>query len=221
MIRIQRLVLAAVLVAGLSWVQAPSAYAAHWRDTVPVPTVSGPIPSAVGGPGNDYTFFASDLDLTARGYLEQEFFYSGQANVYDATVAPGIGARPTPSPTANIVSTGHPYKTRMVVRRPARPAAFNGTVVVEWLNATSQYDVEALWFRTHEFLMRDGYAWVGITAQSAPITNPALGSRRSARSGTAASISPMVGRSHPVTPCRSTFTPKASRRFARQAYSAT
>jgi hypothetical protein len=134
---------------------------------VPVPLVTGPLPAA--------PFFASDLDLGARGYLEQEYFYSGAANIYDATVAPGIGARPTPSPTANVVSAGHPYTTRMVVRRPASPAAFNGTVVVEWLNATSQYDVEALWFRTHEFLLRDGYAWVGITAQSAPITHPTLG----------------------------------------------
>jgi hypothetical protein len=164
-----------VLVGVLSGTALPSAQAAPGRDTVPVPTVSGPIPSAVGSDGNNYTFFASDLDLAARGYVEQEFFYSGRANVYDATVAPGIGARPTPSPTANIISTDHAYKTRMVVRRPARSVAFNGTVVVEWLNATSQYDVEALWFRTHEFLMRDGYAWVGITAQSAPITNPTLG----------------------------------------------
>ncbi|MCW6006057.1 hypothetical protein K1W54_15930 [Micromonospora sp. CPCC 205371] len=175
MLRIQRLMMAMVLVSGLSWVEGLPAHAAHGLDAVPVPTVSGPIPSTVGSAGKNHTFFATDLDLTARGYVEQEFFYSGQANVYDATVAPGIGARPTPSPTANIVSTGHPYKTRMVVRRPARPAAFNGTVVVEWLNATSQYDVEALWFRTHEFLMRDGYAWVGITAQSGPITNPTLG----------------------------------------------
>jgi hypothetical protein len=140
-----------------------------------VPRVQGPIPSRPGSPDHDYTFFASDLDLPARGYTEQEFFYSGHAAVYDATVAPGIGARPTPSATASVVSEGHPYTTRMVVRRPTNPAAFNGTVIVEWLNATSQYDVEALWFRTHEFLMRDGYAWVGITAQSAPITNPALG----------------------------------------------
>jgi hypothetical protein len=173
--RLRNFVISAVLVGGLSVVAVPSARAGQERDTVPVPTVSGPIPSTVGSAGNNHTFFASDLDLAARGYVEQEFFYSGRANVYDATVAPGIGARPTPSPTANIVSGDHPYTTRMVVRRPARSAAFNGTVVVEWLNATSQYDVEALWFRTHEFLLRDGYAWVGITAQSAPITNPTLG----------------------------------------------
>jgi Alpha/beta hydrolase domain len=175
MSKLRSVVIAVVLFTGLSVTAVPATGAAPAPDTVPVPTVTGPIPSTVGSSGNNYTFFASDLDLAARGYVEQEFFYSGLANVYDATVAPGIGARPTPSPTANIVSSGHPYTTRMVVRRPARSAAFNGTVVVEWLNATSQYDVEALWFRTHEFLLRDGYAWVGITAQSAPITNPALG----------------------------------------------
>ncbi|RSM59761.1 hypothetical protein DMB66_26250 [Actinoplanes sp. ATCC 53533] len=164
-----------MLLAASGLLAAPPPAQADGRATVPLPAVEGPVPSVVGSPGNDYTFFASDLGLPGRGYVEQEYFFGGTANVYDATVAPGIGARPTPSPTASVVSSGHPYKTRMVVRRPAGAAAFNGTVVVEWLNATSQYDVEALWFRTHEFLMRDGYAWVGITAQSAPITNPALG----------------------------------------------
>jgi hypothetical protein len=165
-----------VLAGGLSVVWPLSADAAAvLRGAVPLPHVTGPVPSHPGSADRDYTFFASDLDLPARGYVEQEFFYSGKANVYDATVAPGIGARPTPSPTAEVVSSGHPYTTRMVVRRPSRAAAFNGTVIVEWLNATSQYDVEALWFRTHEFLIRDGYAWVGITAQSAPVTNPTLG----------------------------------------------
>jgi hypothetical protein len=141
---------------------------------VPVPDVTGPIPSHLGAANNDYTFFASDL-LGSHRYIEEEYFYSGLANVYDATVAGGIGARGTASPTANVVSSGHPYTTRMVVRRPDNPAKFNGNVVVEWLNATGGYDVEALWFRTSEFLMREGYAWVGITAQSGTITNASLG----------------------------------------------
>jgi len=170
-----RSLLVPVLLAASGLLVAPPPAQADGRATVPLPTVEGPVPSVVGSPGNNRTFFASDLGLPGRGYVEQEYFFGGTANVYDATVAPGIGARPTPSPTASIVSSGHPYKTRMVVRRPAEASAFNGVVVVEWLNATSQYDVEALWFRTHEFLMREGYAWVGITAQSAPITNPTLG----------------------------------------------
>src|SRR5206468_2589850 len=85
---------------------------------------------------------------------------------------------PVPAPTAHIVSTGHPYQTRLVVRRPKHERDFNGTVVVEWTNVTSGYDVEALWFRTHEFLMRSGYAWVGVSAQNAGIlrgdTNPGV-----------------------------------------------
>jgi hypothetical protein len=142
---------------------------------VPVPSVAGPIPSELGSSTKNYTFFATDLDLASRGYVEEEFFFSGTANTYDATIAGGIGARPVASPTANVTSSGHPYKTRMVVRRPASPKQFNGTVVVEWMNATSNYDVEALWFRAHEFFMREGYVWVGITAQSGPVTNPTLG----------------------------------------------
>ena len=172
-------VLALTLVAGLVLV-APTSSAAMAAPepslpAVPVPEVTGPIPSHPGDLGNGYTFFSSDLGLDDRGYVEEEFFYSGGANVYDATVAGGIGARPTPSPTANVVSSDHEYTTRMVVRRPADPRDFNGTVVVEWLNATSNYDVEALWFRTHEYFLREGIAWVGITAQSGPITHPTLG----------------------------------------------
>ena len=36
-----------------------------------------------------------------------------------------------------------PYRTRMIVRRPADPADFNGTVVVEWQNVKAQFDLEA------------------------------------------------------------------------------
>jgi hypothetical protein len=171
--------LAAVLAAGLVSVAPASPPAAAGANpslpAVPIPDVTGPVESRIGDPANDYTFFSSDLGLEGRGYVEEEFFYSGTANVYDATVAGGIGARPTPSPTAEVVSSGHDYTTRMVVRRPKRARDFNGTVVVEWLNATGNYDVEALWFRTHEYFLREGIVWVGITAQSGPITHPTLG----------------------------------------------
>jgi hypothetical protein len=156
--------------------------AAAWTQAVvPTPSVEGPIRSDLTAADNNRTFFGTDLDLAARGYVEEEFFFSGQANRYDATVAGGIGARPIASPTAQVVSSGHAYKTRMVVRRPADGARFNGKVIVEWMNATSNYDVEALWFRVHEFVLRDGYAWVGITAQNGPIANATWASRSSAR----------------------------------------
>jgi hypothetical protein len=123
---------------------------------VPVPTVAGPIASSeVGDPGRNYPFYAAAVDLKAHAYLEEEFFFEGTANRYN-----------TPSQaTATIVDGGHPYKTRLVVRRPATSARFNGTVIVEWNNVTAGRDLDIDWFQTHEHLMRSGYAWIGVTAQ--------------------------------------------------------
>src|SRR5438046_2848932 len=107
-------ILVVVCVLALAGIVAPASAA------VPTPVVTGPLASDPrGSASRDYTFFATDLDLEGRGYVEEEFFISGAANIYDAPNPPvGIGAGPVPAPTAHIVSTGHLYKTRLVVRRP-------------------------------------------------------------------------------------------------------
>jgi Alpha/beta hydrolase domain len=51
------------------------------------------------------------------------------------------------------------------VRRPADPDAFNGVVVVEWLNVTGGRDLDALFRPTHTELLGEGYAWVGVSVQ--------------------------------------------------------
>jgi Alpha/beta hydrolase domain len=135
---------------------------------VPHPVVTGPIPSSVapGNPSHDYPFFATNLDLASNGYIEQEFFVEGTANRYNTptlTTTNGI------DPTGTVIDSGHPYKTRIVVRRPISAARFNGTVLVEWLNVTNGYDVEADWFQSYEHFMRSGYAWVGVSAQQAGV----------------------------------------------------
>ena len=124
---------------------------------VPNPIVTGPIaaPVAPGDPTHNYIFFSSNHDLAGHGYVEEEFFIQGTANRYN-----------TPSlATATIIDGGHPYMTRMVVRRPADAAKFNGTVLVEWYNVTNNFDAENTWFFGWEHIMRDGYAWVGVSAQ--------------------------------------------------------
>jgi hypothetical protein len=140
--------------AGLIAVAAPVLL--RGASAVPGPTVTGPIAAtSVGGSGRDYPFYASVLDLAARGYVEEEFFIEGTANRYN-----------TPAlTTATIVDGGHPYKTRIVVRRPSAPARFNGTVIVEWNNVTAGHDLDIDWFQTHDHLTRSGYVWVGVTAQ--------------------------------------------------------
>ena len=58
-----------------------------------------------------------------------------------------------------------PYRTRVVVRRPADAAAFSGTVVVEWLNVSSGLDANPDWAFLAPELVRTGVAWVGVSAQ--------------------------------------------------------
>ena len=54
----------------------------------------------------------------------------------------------------------------MVVYRPSDPKKFNGTVVVEWLNVSGGLDADPDWTQTHNELIRDGFAWVGVSAQA-------------------------------------------------------
>jgi hypothetical protein len=125
--------------------------------SVPNPTVSGPIasPDIPGAPTHNYPFFASNHDLPTHGFVEQEFYFQGTANRYN-----------TPSlATGSIIDSGHPYLTRMLVRRPADPKQFNGTVLVEWLNVTNGFDADNQWFFSWKHVLKEGYAWVGVSAQ--------------------------------------------------------
>jgi hypothetical protein len=124
---------------------------------VPNPTITGPIPATVtpGDPSRDYPFLATDVDLAQYGYVEQEYFMQGTANQY--TTPAGT--------TGTVVSSGNPYKTRLLVRRPISASAFNGTVILEWYNVTNGFDVEPDWFQTHNYLLEHGYAWIGVSAQ--------------------------------------------------------
>jgi hypothetical protein len=123
---------------------------------VPLPTVDGPIPAvAPGDPSRNYPFIATSIDLASRGYVEEEFFISGTACRYS-----GVGLA-----TGTIRDCGFPYKTRIIVRRPVSAKAFNGTVLAEWQNVTAQYDIDHYWLESSEHIMREGYAWVGVSAQ--------------------------------------------------------
>jgi hypothetical protein len=134
---------------------------------VPNPEVSGPIaaPVPAGDPSHDYPQLATQADLAGRGYVEQEFFFSGTANRYS-----------TPSQqTGTVIQGGYPYRSRMLVRRPADPAKFNGVVIVEWVNVTPGYNFDLLWIATADYLMREGYAYVSVSAQRAGVHQAAVG----------------------------------------------
>ena len=122
---------------------------------VPIPQVSIPPAGARGFP-----FLTSSIDLAALGYTEQEFLISGNAQSFVNSGALGNDGvwNVSPGETA-------PYVTRILVRKPLNPERFNGTVLVEWLNVTGGVDAEPEWDYEHVELLREGYAWVGVTAQ--------------------------------------------------------
>jgi hypothetical protein len=119
----------------------------------PNPTVEAvPFTTPVDAEARNHPFYSQAEWLAPHGYIEEEFFLAGTANRYD--VAAGT-----------ITDGGHPYRTRMVVRRPASQSDFNGTVLLEWQNVTAGYDLDALWSPVREHLVEAGYAWVGLSAQ--------------------------------------------------------
>ena len=125
--------------------------------SVPNPTVEGPVTGGLGMISVSSTMFP----LTLLGYSGAGYFISGKAAgfVADGELA-GDGlwaARPSGTTAA--------YKTRIVVYRPKQAANFNGTVIVEWLNVSGGLDAAPGWINAHTELMRQGYAWVGVSAQ--------------------------------------------------------
>jgi hypothetical protein len=128
-----------------------------------VPEVVGPLPVTA----ESYPFGAAHeqlvpQDLGRHGYTEEEFLVSGTANVY---TWPSSGPAEVRTPDA-------PYTTRVLVRRPAKPQHFSGNVVVEMLNPSNHFDLNIGWALAHEQILRNGDAWVGITAK--PIAVRAL-----------------------------------------------
>jgi Alpha/beta hydrolase domain len=98
-------------------------------------------------------------DLAAAGYQETEYLASGTACGYRAAELPSNGRFRLHA------SHSAPYTTRVVVRRPEDPAAFNGTLVVEWLNVSGGQDVAPEYTYVATEILRGGYAWAGISAQ--------------------------------------------------------
>ena len=141
------------LVAGVL-VGSTSPAAAESRTTVPLPAIAQ-IPGS--------TIFTGALqDLAPRGYLEREYtvtvtdpqVYSYVGDTTETTVAP--------APEGD-------YRSRFVVRMPSDPTKFNGRVLVEMMNTTALVDLDIAWEQAHDYLMREGWAYVGITVQQTGI----------------------------------------------------
>jgi len=117
---------------------------------------SGPV---IGG-AHGWPFAATIDDLGAIGYVEEEFFLTGEAPRYRPTGPLGEDGH-WPAEVA-----GHaPFRTRVLVQRPADAAHFNGTVVVCWNNVTAGFELLA----DTSSAFDEGFAFACVSAQSVGI----------------------------------------------------
>ncbi len=89
-------------------------------------------------------------DIADLGYAAHEFFISGTASSYA-----GEGVRGEAD-----------YTTRLVAITPNDAEKFNGTVIVEWLNVSGGIDAPAVWMMAHREIVREGFAYVAVSAQT-------------------------------------------------------
>lgn len=141
-----------IAIASSAQAQAPSSF-----------RVQGPLPSTA----ESYPFGAAHRtrvpqDLSKFGYVEEEYLFSGVANVYDW---PGQGSAVVRTPNA-------PYTTRVLIRRPVKLSRFSGNAVVEMLNPSNRMDFNIGWAISHAQWVRNGDAWIGVTIK--PISVVAL-----------------------------------------------
>jgi len=124
--------------------------------TVPVPALQGPIPvTAHSHEWNSPYHQVIPTNIGAYGYIDQEYFYSGIANVYNWD---SIGP-------ATLAGYSGPYQNRLIIFRPADPRRFSGRVVFELLNSTEGYDIAAMWEALSPSILKNGDIYVGVTTK--------------------------------------------------------
>ncbi len=103
-------------------------------------------------------------NLPRNAYVEEEFFVAGASTLFNYANNP-----PRSHTDITPVQTGVPYRTRLIVRRPADPAVFDGNIVVEWWNSTAGFDTAPAWDPSAEFFATRGTIYVGVTNSTTSI----------------------------------------------------
>lgn len=133
-----------------------------------IPTVTGPIPRTATSIPIGTAYFPGapgSINLADYGYVEDEYFLSGTANVYqyDAT-----------GKNVEIKTPNVPYTTVILVRHPADPRKFSGRVQLEMSHP--QFGVTTqVWAHNYKMFMADGDAWVRVTTSRGGPTGSSIG----------------------------------------------
>jgi len=144
-----------LVVAACLLVPATTSSAAPPPPVASLPTSVELPPVGNGVPWNPDPLVRGDsLDVSAFGYVEEEFFVSGQANVYQYG----------PTGAVEIQTADVPYANRILVRRPENPRRFSGNVQV---GMGGQSGDTLTW--AADYVLANGDAWVWIQISSAAV----------------------------------------------------
>lgn len=87
-------------------------------------------------------------DIGELGYVEEEYFVAGTARAHGT-------------------DTEADYTTRIIIRRPLNAQDFNGTLLLDWVNVTAQFENAVDTLEAHRFFLREGYAYAHVSVQAA------------------------------------------------------
>lgn len=115
-------------------------------------TISSPARNGAHG----WAYGAYFGDIGKYDYIEEEYFLSGTAQSCQPVGELTVDGRWTVE-----MQDAEPYETRILVRRPADAAQFNGTVIVEWADMSNGYE---LTYSEAQGIYENGFAYVCVTA---------------------------------------------------------
>ena len=94
------------------------------------------------------------LDLKKYGYVEEEYFLSGNVNLYQED-----------GDSMYVKEKNLPYKNRIMIRKPENKENFSGRVFIDIYNASNGYDIEDVWRRSYQYFLENGHIYIGITSK--------------------------------------------------------
>ena len=134
-------------------------------------------------------------NLPSYGFVENEYFVSGTANVYSWASDGSI----------SILTPNTPYTTRILVRMPKDPSKFSGNVIVELMNPAHRMDYDLVWGGAHDYFLSHNDAWVGVTFS--PVTLGTLKLFNASRYGSLSMANPVPFRGPSCTTADPTGEP--------------
>ena len=131
---------------------------------IPLPDIQRTAPETTDSP------IQMKYDVEQQGYVVEEYYISGQADIYESVTMADSMNRQEQDPTKSmarrdfnrpVIKADVNYTTRILVHRPKDPVKFSGNAVIEPVHPLDS-GVLAVWVTARPFFLDNGDVYVGI-----------------------------------------------------------